>query len=70
MTDERKDYYPPDEIIAEVRTALGLHKPPEIDWVTMVGSGERLLHASLGSVVHRVKGMTDLPVAVITIWII
>lgn len=37
-----------------------------IDWVTFVGSGEPLLHASMGRLLREVKAMTDLPVAVIT----
>jgi wyosine [tRNA(Phe)-imidazoG37] synthetase (radical SAM superfamily) len=53
-------------ILAEVRDALEAHKPGEIDWVTFVGSGEPLLHANMGGLIRLVKGMTQLPVAVIT----
>jgi wyosine [tRNA(Phe)-imidazoG37] synthetase (radical SAM superfamily) len=42
------------------------HADGDIDWITFVGSGEPLLHASLGRMIREVKGMTDLPVAVIT----
>lgn len=66
LINERKDYYPREEILAEVREALITHKPGEIDWVTFVGSGEPTLHASLGWLIRHVKGITDLPVAVIT----
>jgi wyosine [tRNA(Phe)-imidazoG37] synthetase (radical SAM superfamily) len=66
VVNERKDYYPPEEILEEVRQALSSHNPGEIDWVTFVGSGEPTLHASLGWLIRQVKGMTDLPVAVIT----
>jgi wyosine [tRNA(Phe)-imidazoG37] synthetase (radical SAM superfamily) len=34
--------------------------------VTFVGSGEPTLHASIGWLIRQVKGMTDLPLAVIT----
>ncbi|MGC8641911.1 MAG: radical SAM protein [Isosphaeraceae bacterium] len=64
--NERRDYIPPDEIVAEVKEALDRHGPAAIDWVTFVGSGETTLHASLGSMIRRVKSLTSLPVAVIT----
>ena len=66
VVNERKDYYPPEEILDEVHQALETHKPGEIDWVTFVGSGEPTLHAGIGWLIRQVKGMTDLPVAVIT----
>ena len=66
VTNERKQYYPPEEIVAEVQEALQAHQPGEIDWVTFVGSGEPLLHSSTGWLIRQVKQMTDLPVAVIT----
>jgi wyosine [tRNA(Phe)-imidazoG37] synthetase (radical SAM superfamily) len=49
-----------------VQKALAAHKPGDIDWVTFVGSGEPLLHASLGRLIREVKSLTNLPVAVIT----
>ena len=66
LVNQRKDYYPPEEILAEVHQALKSHLPGEIDWVTFVGSGEPTLHASIGWLIREVKQMTDLPVAVIT----
>ena len=66
LTNERREYFPCDEIIDEVKQALAAHKPGEIDWVTFVGSGEPVLHSSMGWLLRRVKGLTDLPVAVIT----
>jgi wyosine [tRNA(Phe)-imidazoG37] synthetase (radical SAM superfamily) len=66
LVNVRKEYYPSKEILAEVREALETHKPGEIDWVTFVGSGEPLLHARQGWLIRQVKGMTQLPVAVIT----
>jgi wyosine [tRNA(Phe)-imidazoG37] synthetase (radical SAM superfamily) len=66
MVNERKDYFPPDEIVAEVAEALATRGPGQIDWVTFAGSGEPLLHARLGWMIRRVKEMTDLPIAVIT----
>ena len=66
LTNERKEYYPAEEILAEVREALDAHKPGDIDWVTFVGSGEPLLHSRIGYLIRGVKGLTDLPIAVIT----
>ena len=66
LTNERREYFPRDEIIDEVKQALATHKPGEIDWVTFVGSGEPVLHSSIGWLLRRVKGLTDLSVAVIT----
>jgi wyosine [tRNA(Phe)-imidazoG37] synthetase (radical SAM superfamily) len=40
LTNERKDFYPPEEIIGQVKEALEAHKPGDIDWVTFIGSGE------------------------------
>jgi len=66
VTNQRKDYYRPGDIVAEVRQALAAHQPDAIDWVTFVGSGEPTLHASIGGLIRQVKTLTDLPVAVIT----
>ncbi|GAB4417237.1 MAG: radical SAM protein [Anaerolineae bacterium] len=66
VTNERKVYLPPDDILAEVRQALAEHQPGEIDWVTFVGSGEPTLHTGIGELIRQVKATTDLPVAVIT----
>jgi len=66
MINVREDYFPPEDILAEVEKALTSHKPGEIDWVTFVGSGETTLHASIGWLIRKVKELTDIPVAVIT----
>jgi wyosine [tRNA(Phe)-imidazoG37] synthetase (radical SAM superfamily) len=66
VTNERKEYYPSREILAEVRQALAAHQPGEIDWVTFVGSGEPTLHCGIGWLIRQVQRLTDLPVAVIT----
>jgi wyosine [tRNA(Phe)-imidazoG37] synthetase (radical SAM superfamily) len=66
LTNVRKNFFPPEEIIDQVKEALEAHKPGEIDWVTFVGSGETTLHASLGVMIRRVKALSEIPVAVIT----
>jgi wyosine [tRNA(Phe)-imidazoG37] synthetase (radical SAM superfamily) len=63
---ERKDYFPPEEILAEIERALAEMNPGDIDWLTFAGSGEPLLHASIGRLVAGVKRMTNLPVALLT----
>lgn len=66
LTNERREYFDRQDILAEVGTALAARKPGEIDWVTFVGSGEPTLHIGLGWLIQETKMLTDLPVAVIT----
>jgi wyosine [tRNA(Phe)-imidazoG37] synthetase (radical SAM superfamily) len=66
LINERKEYFPREEMIGEVEQALASHKPGEIDWVTFVGSGETTLHAGIGWLIRQVKALTEIPVAVIT----
>jgi wyosine [tRNA(Phe)-imidazoG37] synthetase (radical SAM superfamily) len=66
LTDERRDYFPRDQIVEQVKTALEAHRRDEIDWVTFVGSGEPTLHAGLGWMIRQVKSLTRIPIAVIT----
>lgn len=64
--NERSEYFPREEILAEVNQALTAHKPGSIDWVTFVGSGETTLHTGIGWLIRQVKSISRLPVAVIT----
>jgi wyosine [tRNA(Phe)-imidazoG37] synthetase (radical SAM superfamily) len=66
LTNERREYFPREDIIIEVEQALASNEPDQIDWVTLVGSGETTLHASIGWLIRQVKALTRLPVAVIT----
>ena len=66
LTNERQDFFPPEDILAEVRRALQTHQSDRIDYITFVGQGEPLLCASLGRLIWDVKTLTDIPVAVIT----
>jgi wyosine [tRNA(Phe)-imidazoG37] synthetase (radical SAM superfamily) len=66
LNNDRRDYFPREEILAQVEEALATHKPGEIDWLTFVGSGEPTLHLGLGWLIQQVKELTHLPVAVIT----
>lgn len=62
----RREYLPMTEIIDEVREALSLHPPGDIDWITFVASGETTLHDGIGWLVRQVREITDIPVALIT----
>jgi wyosine [tRNA(Phe)-imidazoG37] synthetase (radical SAM superfamily) len=66
LVNQRRNYFLPEAILAEVQVALSAHQPGTIDWITFVGSGEPTLHASLGLLIRQVKTLTDRPVAVIT----
>jgi wyosine [tRNA(Phe)-imidazoG37] synthetase (radical SAM superfamily) len=66
MVNERKEYFPAKDILAEIDKALVAHKSGEIDWVTFVGSGETTLYSSIGLLIRQVKELAQLPVAVIT----
>jgi wyosine [tRNA(Phe)-imidazoG37] synthetase (radical SAM superfamily) len=66
LSNERREFFPPADILAEVETALAKHKPGQIDYITVVGQGEPLLSLGLGQLISEVKALTDIPVAVIT----
>lgn len=66
LVNERREYFPREEILAEVGEALAGHEPGAIDWVTVVGSGETTLHSGIGWLIRQIKGLTAIPVAVIT----
>ena len=66
LQSERAEYIPTEEILEEAETALYALEPGSVDWVTLVGSGEPLLHRNIGGIIRGLKGITDIPVAVIT----
>lgn len=66
VTMERREYFPREEIIAELETVLAASRPGDIDWITFVGSGEPTLHSGLGWMIRRAKELVRIPVAVIT----
>ena len=63
-TIERSPYGDADAIVAELRRAL--QGQEKIDYITMSGSGEPTLSSHLGDIIRRVKGITSIPVAVLT----
>ena len=66
MVNERAEYFPREVMLAEIKETLAAHNPSEIDWITLVGSGEPTLHNGIGWLIEQVKALTPIPVAVIT----
>ncbi len=60
----RRSYFPPKDILAQIRKALGSGE--RIDVVTFSGSGEPTLNKDLGALIRATKKMTSVPVAVLT----
>ncbi len=63
-TVERKPYVPVDGILEELEARLA--ENPELDFVTLSGSGEPTLNSDIGKLIDGIKAMTDVPVAVLT----
>jgi len=61
-TLERKEWVPTKEVLAQVKEKLSTRP----DYITLSGSGEPTLHARTEELIQAIKGMTDIPVAVIT----
>lgn len=67
LTDVRQDFFPPDNVLEEIKNAYRIHvKPQEIDYLTFVGEGEPTLCKSLGWLIGKIKQIWDIPVAVDT----
>ncbi|MGA1839822.1 MAG: radical SAM protein [bacterium] len=64
-TNRRCSYKDPDDICNELEDRLGQLKGA-IDYITLAGSGEPTLNSNLGSIIERIKTMTDSPLAVLT----
>jgi wyosine [tRNA(Phe)-imidazoG37] synthetase (radical SAM superfamily) len=66
LTNTRKSYFNPEEILKEVHQTLATITEEKIDWITLVGSGETCLYSQLGWLLRQIKLLTHIPVAVIT----
>jgi len=64
LTRTRREFYPAGDILAEVRERLRLWPPPDV--ITIAGSGEPTLYTGLGELIDGIKGMTEIPVALLT----
>ena len=63
-TIERKDYFPAEEILRELKDWKD--KGGEADIVTLAGSGEPTLYRSLTEIIKGAKEITKLPLCLIT----
>jgi wyosine [tRNA(Phe)-imidazoG37] synthetase (radical SAM superfamily) len=63
-TVERRDFVPVEAVLAELREALC--QGSKADFITIGGSGEPTLHCRLGELIDAIKGITDIPVALLT----
>ena len=61
----RQEYVPVIEIIEEVARFLK-EETSSIDYLSLSGSGEPTLHSKIRSVIEGIKGITSIPIAVIT----
>ena len=67
MTNQRKDFFPPEEMLNEIRRVIEVESNhSEIDFVTFVGEGEPTLCKSLGWLIRKTKEIADIPIAVDT----
>jgi len=63
-TTARREYVPVADVVAEI--AEWLRSGGTADHITLAGSGEPTLHSRFGEVIERVRGMTAIPVALLT----
>jgi wyosine [tRNA(Phe)-imidazoG37] synthetase (radical SAM superfamily) len=60
----RGRYFSSRDILRQIKEAIG--KNQRIDHITFSGSGEPTLHTEIGSLIRKIKKMTDIPVVVLT----
>jgi wyosine [tRNA(Phe)-imidazoG37] synthetase (radical SAM superfamily) len=60
----RKEYLPAGEILAEVKEVITEY--PNLDHITISGSGEPTLNSKIGDIIRGIKQMSTVPVAVLT----
>ncbi|OPY89910.1 MAG: molybdenum cofactor biosynthesis protein A [Syntrophus sp. PtaU1.Bin208] len=63
-TMERKEYVSAETVLDEVKRKLAEDDIP--DYITFSGSGEPTLNSRIGDLIRWIKGLTDIPVAVLT----
>ena len=65
LTCERKEYFPTDDVIAEIDSVLA--KSPKIDCVTFSGVGEPTLHSGIGRIIRHIHShYPDLRICLLT----
>jgi wyosine [tRNA(Phe)-imidazoG37] synthetase (radical SAM superfamily) len=63
-TIERKAYIPGEDILNQVQEKL--KEGVGADYITLAGSGEPTLNTEIGSLIHGIKKLTEIPIAVLT----
>jgi wyosine [tRNA(Phe)-imidazoG37] synthetase (radical SAM superfamily) len=63
-TVDRREYIAVEAVMEELERKLAAEEPP--DTITLSGSGEPTLNSGLGDLIGEIKGMTEIPVAVLT----
>lgn len=63
-TVERREYVSTDAALAQLQAKLATGIAP--DYISLAGSGEPTLNSGIGRLLPAIKGLTDIPVAVIT----
>jgi wyosine [tRNA(Phe)-imidazoG37] synthetase (radical SAM superfamily) len=65
FTNKKQNFYPKDEIIAEIEEAVNLNEN-KFDYITFVGSGEPTLYKDLKDLILFAKSISNKPICVIT----
>ncbi len=65
FTNQRREYYKVEDILAELSDALASVSPPP-DHISIVGNGEPTLYLRLRELIQGVRNLSGIPVAVIT----
>ena len=63
-TTDRTEFVQIDSLLSEIHHVL--EKNPEIDYLTLSGSGEPTLHSNIGKLISELKREFSYPVAVLT----
>ena len=63
-TTERLPYVSVPDIVSELKSKLAMGEAP--DYISIAGSGEPTLHSGIGDLIGMIKGLTKIPVAVLT----
>ena len=64
LTVDRTDFYPVEEVLADVEAALGSGPAPEV--ITLAGSGDPSLYRSIGPLIDGLHQLGDIPVVLLT----
>lgn len=66
MTNERKTFFPPEDIIDELKSFVKIYDENNFDVVTIVSEGEPLLYSPLNVIIDGIKKITSKNVVLIT----